>query len=100
MYSRLGKKERLRATSTQSTQERNAEKARNEEKPKLFEFVLIKSDFSDDKESIDVLILEEKLIVLCGFIEIVKTATWEGHLPKIPTCIRHHLIEFVQIAGG
>ena len=82
LYSRLGKKERLRATKTSESM---SKKPRMPEKPKLFEFVLLRSDYGLGQETV---VFEDRMIVLRGFIEISKTASESDIRGKLGEAIR------------
>ena len=66
MYSRLEKKEPLRATSSKPV----PKKPRFEDKNKIFEFVLLQLE-----ECEDAFVLNDNMVVLCGFIETTSQAS-------------------------
>lgn len=82
LYSRLGKKERLRATKTSESM---SKKPRIPEKPKLFEFVLLTSVNGLGQETV---VFEDSMIVLRGFVEISKTASESDIRGKLGEAIR------------
>ena len=73
LYSRLGKKERLRATKPASETKPKKPRVVTDEKPKVFEFVLLQiGELCEDTE---IIVYEENMLALRGFIEVTKDAT-------------------------
>ena len=83
LYSRLGKRERLRATKSADTKSKKPRVVK--EKPKVFEFVLLQTEESDDK---GILVFEESMVALRGFIDIPKDANEKVIRGKLGEAIR------------
>jgi hypothetical protein len=80
VYSRSEKKEPLRATSSKPV----PKKPRFEDKNKIFEFVLLQLE-----ECEDAFVLNDNMVVLCGFIETTSQASEKD--------IRHKLGEATRL---
>ncbi len=88
LYSRLGKRERLRATKPLSKPADSKSKKPRvvvNEKPKVFEFVLLQTEESDDK---GVIVFEENMVALRGFIGLTKDASEKVIRSKLGEAIR------------
>ena len=83
LYSRLGKRERLRATKPADAKSKKPRVVN--EKPKVFEFVLLQTEESDDK---GILVFEESMVALRGFIDIPKDANEKVIRGKLGEAIR------------
>ena len=83
LYSRLGKRERLRATKPADAKSKKPRVVN--EKPKVFEFVLLQTEESDDK---GILVFEESMVALRGFIDIPKDANEKVIHDKLGEAIR------------
>ncbi len=104
LYSRLGKRERLRATKPLSKPADSKSKKPRvvvNEKPKVFEFVLLQTEESDDK---GVIVFEENMVALRGFIGITKDASEKVIRSKLGEAIRIKFpmvtdmdVEFVRV---
>ncbi|CAB4031083.1 Hypothetical predicted protein, partial [Paramuricea clavata] len=86
LYSRLGKKERLRATKPASETKPKKPRVVTDEKPKVFEFVLLQiGELCEDTE---IIVYEENMMALRGFIEVTKAATEKDIREKLGEAIR------------
>jgi hypothetical protein len=79
VYSRLGKKERLRATSSKPV----PKKPRFDDKNKIFEFVLLQVEECEDD-----FVLNDNMVVLRGFIETTSQASEKDIRHKLGEAIR------------
>ncbi len=85
LYSRLGKKERLRATSSKPAQDSKTKRPHVEIRNKVFEFVLLQLDECDDK---DALVFSDNMVALRGFIETTTQASEKDIRCKLGEAIR------------
>lgn len=92
LYSRLGKRERLRATKPADTKSKKPRVVN--EKPKVFEFVLLQTEESDNK---GIIVFEENMVALRGFIEISKDANEKVIRSKLGEAIR---IKFPMVSDS